>query len=104
MLSVHRKWMVDYNVQRHWAHRERQDGCLSPAQVLGWHKGTMYPETVLNRILFATRYTRYLDTHGYLRFHNWKLYGERGLAARPVTIWVYDGTLKVEYEAVLLSP
>src|SRR5512135_856924 len=50
MISVHRKWMQDYNAQRHWAHRERQDGCLSPAQVLGWHKGTMYPEAVLNRI------------------------------------------------------
>jgi len=90
-------------VQRHWAHRERQDGCMSPAQVLGWHKGTMYPEEVLNRILFATRYTRSLDKHGYLRFHHWKLYGERGLAGSPVAVWVYDGSLKVEYQAVLLS-
>ena len=35
----------------------------------------MYPETVLNRLLFTTRYTRYLNKHGYLRFHHWKLYG-----------------------------
>src|SRR5712692_4608466 len=76
---------------------------MSPAQVLGWHKGTMYPEEVLNRILFATRYTRSLDKHGYLRFHHWKLYGERGLAGSPVAVWVYDGSLKVEYQAVLLS-
>jgi len=103
MLEIHRKWVRDYNVQRHWAHRERQDGCISPAQVLGWHKGTMYPEAVLNRILFATRYTRHLDKHGYLRIHNWKFYGEQGLASQPVTVWVYDGSLKVEYRAVLLS-
>jgi putative transposase len=103
MQETHRTWVCDYNVQRHWAHRERQDGCMSPAQVLGWHKGTMYPETVLNRILFATRYTRTLDKHGYLCFHRWKLYAERGLAKEPVTIWVYDGTLKVEYQATLLS-
>ena len=103
MLDIHRTWVRDYNIQRHWAHRERQDGCLSPAQVLGWHKGTMYPEEVLNRILFATRYTRSLDRHGYLRFHHWRLYGERGLAGSPVTVWVYEGTLKVEYQAVLLS-
>src|SRR6266704_167152 len=76
---------------------------LSPAQVLDWHKGTMYPEAVLNRILFATRYTRHLDKHGYLRIHNWKFYGEQGLASQPVTVWVYDGSLKVEYRAVLLS-
>ena len=53
--------------------------------------------------LVATRYTRYLNKDGYLRFHHWKLYGERGLASHPVTIWVYDGTLKIEYQAVLLS-
>ena len=29
MLEIHRDWVRDYNVQRHWAHRERQDGCLS---------------------------------------------------------------------------
>src|SRR5260370_11614743 len=40
----------------------------SPVEVLDWHKGTMYPASVLDRILFATRYTRHLDTHGLLRF------------------------------------
>ena len=75
----------------------------SPAQVLSWHKGTVYPESVLNRILFATRYTRHLDRHGYIRFHDWRLYGERGLAHQPVNVWIYEGTLKVEHQAVTLS-
>ena len=75
----------------------------SPAKVMGWHKGTMYPTEFLDRILFATHYTRYLDKHGFLRFQNWKLYGERGLAKAPVTVWVYEGSLKVEYQAVTLS-
>ena len=39
------------------------------------------------------RYTRHLDTHGLLRFQNWKLYAERGLPKAPVTVWVYDGSL-----------
>jgi hypothetical protein len=90
-------------VQRHWAHEKREDGCHSPAEVLDWHKGTMYPAEFLDRILFATRYTRHLDKHGFLRFQNWKLYGERGLAKAPVTVWVYEGSLKVEYQAVTLS-
>ena len=63
----------------------------------------MYPESVLNRILFATRYVRHLDKHGFLRFQNWKLYGERGLAKAKVTVWVYEGSLKVEHQAVTLS-
>jgi hypothetical protein len=102
-LSIHRKWMQDYNHQRHWGHEKREDGCHSPAEVIGWHKGTMYPESVLDRILFATRYTRYLDKHGFLRFSHWKLYGERGLAHQPVSVWVYEGTLRIEYQAVTLS-
>jgi putative transposase len=63
----------------------------------------MYPESVLNRILFATRYTRHLNRLGYLRVQDWKLYGEAGLSGEPVTVWVYDGRITVEYQAVTLS-
>jgi hypothetical protein len=103
MITIHRRWMHDYNHQRHWAHESREDGCHSPAAVLGGQKGTMYPASVLDRILFATRYTRHLDTHGLLRFHHWKLYAERGLPRAPVTVWVYEGSLKIEYQAVTLA-
>ena len=75
----------------------------SPAAVLGGQKGTVYPESVLSRILFATRYVRHLDRHGFLRFADWKFYGERGLAKAKVTVWIYEGSLKVEKEAVTLS-
>jgi len=103
MLATHRQWMHDYNTQRHWAHEKREDGCHSPAAVLGGQKGTVYPESVLNRILFATRYVRRLDKNGFLRFQNWRFYGERGLPKAKVTIWIYEGSLKVEKEAVTLS-
>jgi transposase len=103
MQQIHRKWVRDYNTQRHWAHEQREDNCHSPAEVIGWHKGTMVPQETLNRILFATRYTRHLDRHGFIRFQDWHLYGERGLAHQPVTVWVYEGTLKLEYQAVMLS-
>jgi len=103
MISVHRSWMRDYNAQRHFAHEKREDGCHSPAHVLGEQKGTVYPESVLNRILFATRYTRHLNRFGYLRVQGWKLYGEAGLPSSPVTVWVYDGSITVEYQAVTLS-
>ena len=103
MQQIHRTWVQDYNSQRDFAHEQRDDGCHSPAQVIGWHKGTMVPEETLNRILFATRYTRKLDRHGYIRFQDWRLYGEQGLAHQPVTVWVYEGTLKLEYQVVTLS-
>lgn len=103
MQQIHRKWVQDYNSQRHWAHEKRDDGCHSPAEVIGWHKGTLVPVETLNRILFATCYTRHLDRHGYIRFQDWRLYGERGLAYQPVNVWVYEGTLKLEHQAVTLS-
>jgi len=31
MITTYRKWMQDYNSQRHWAHEKRDDGCHSPA-------------------------------------------------------------------------
>jgi putative transposase len=103
MIAIHRRWMRDYNMQRHFAHEKREDGCHSPAAVLGGQKGTVYPESVLSRILFATRYVRHLDKNGFLRFADWKFYGERGLPRAKVTIWIYEGSLKVEKEAVTLS-
>ncbi|MBA2286423.1 MAG: helix-turn-helix domain-containing protein [Ktedonobacteraceae bacterium] len=103
MDQIHRKWVQDYNAQRHWAHEQREDNCHSPAEVIGWHKGVMVPQETLNRVLFAIRYTRHLDQHGFIRFQDWRLYGERGLAHQLVTVWVYEGTLKLEYQAVTLS-
>lgn len=103
MVATHRQWMHDYNVQRHFAHEKREDGNHSPAAVLGDAKGRVYPESVLSRILFATRYVRRLDKHGFLRYQDWKFYGERGLAKAKVTVWIYEGSLRVEKEAVTLS-
>jgi hypothetical protein len=103
MLAIHQRWVTDYNSQKHWAHRKRQDGRHSPSEVLGWVKGTLYPEAVLNRVLFATRYTRHLNRYGYLRFQHWALYGEYGLAGMPVTLWVHEGSLEVDYHAVTLA-
>jgi|GEM_PF-224575 len=103
MLAIHHKWRQDFNTQRHWAHEKREDGCHSPVSVLAGATGRRYPESVLSRILFATRYVRHLDRNGFLRYQNWKVYGERGLAKAKVTVWIYEGLLKVEKEAVTLS-
>jgi hypothetical protein len=58
---------------------------------------------VLSRALYATQFTRQIDRHGYVRFKHWRLYGERGLTGEDVSVWVYEGNLKVEYQATALS-
>lgn len=65
--------------------------------------GRTYPPEVLSRVLYATQFTRHLDRHGYIRFQDWRLYGERGLAYQPVNVWAYEDTLKVEYQTTTLS-
>jgi transposase len=101
--QAHRTWWANYNSEHHFAHRERQDGRHSPSEVLRGVLGRTYPEEVLSRVLYATQFTRHLDTHGYVRFRKWRFFGENGLAGEEVSVWVYEGTLKVEYQATTLS-
>jgi len=51
----------------------------------------------LHRVFHRTRSGQRLDRLGYLRFRNWHLYGERGLAGGEVAVWRYEQTLTVEF-------
>src|SRR5712691_3251563 len=93
--QAHQTWWQNYNSENHYAHRERQDGRHSPDAVLRGVLGRTFPEEALSRALYATQFTRHLDKHGYLRFRNWRFFGENGLAGEEVSVWVYEDTLKV---------
>ncbi len=101
--QAHRTWWVNYTIEKHYAHQTRQDGRHSPTEVLRGVLGRTFPEEVLSRALYATQFTRQIDRHGYVRFKHWRWYGERGLTGEDVSVWVYEGNLKVEYQATALS-
>jgi hypothetical protein len=101
--QAHQTWWSNYNQEKHYAHRERQDGRHSPSEVLRGVLGRTYPEEVFSRVLYATQFTRHVDRQGYVRFKNWRLFGEHGLAGSDVSVWIYEGTLKIEYQATALS-
>jgi hypothetical protein len=102
--QAHQTWWKNYNIEDHYAHRERQDGRHSPDAVLRGVLGRTYPEEVLSRVLYAMQFTRHLDKHGYVNFKHWRFFGEDGLTAgSQVSVWVYEGTLKIEYRATTLS-
>lgn len=94
---------MNYNTEKHYAHQTRQDGRYSPTAVLRGILGRTFPEEVLSRALYATQFTRQIDRHGFVKFKHWRFYGERGLAGEDVSVWVYEGNLKVEYQATALS-
>lgn len=87
----------------HMAHEKRDDGCHSPAAVLGWVKG-MQPEPDLIYCAFeAICETRTLTKASYARFRNILLYGEQGLAGKKVLINIFQDVLTLEYGDYPLS-
>jgi len=97
LVASHDQFVADYNYQLHWAHRDRQDGRHSPAEVLGWVQGVQRDPAELHRIFYATRFGRRLDKLGYVRFRHWRIYGEQGLARRSAAVWLYGETLLLEF-------
>jgi len=104
LAEAHDTWRADYNAQRHWAHEKREDGRRSPEAVLGFYTALLrHREEDLHRAFFSTRSTRVLDPLGYVRFLDWKLYGEEALARREAAVWLQPGSLALEYGGQTLS-
>jgi putative transposase len=95
--ELHAAWVHDYNTQEHWAHQKRQDGRRSPKDVLGWHTGRQREEEELARIFAPARFWRRVDQQGYVRFRNWRLYGERSLVGRSAMVWLTEEHLTLQY-------
>ena len=103
LLQAHDHFMEDYNVQSHWAHRERKDGKLSPREVLGWLTEVRHHPEDLRRAFFSTRFARRMDGLGYVTFRRWRLYGEEGLAGSVAALWLGAADLTIEYDGQPLS-
>src|SRR5215213_8518370 len=103
LLQEHDRWVRDYNVQEHYAHRHRKKGRRSPSEVLAWVKTPCFKEEDLRRAFFFARHTRTLDYLGYLVLQRFRLYAEEGLARTEVVVWVREDSLTVEYGGEALS-
>lgn len=103
LAQAHERFVEDYNAQSHFAHRGRDDGRRSPAEVLGFASGVRHREEELRRAFFSTRFVRVLDALGYARFRHWRLYGEEGLAGREAALWLAAESLTLEHGGNPLS-
>jgi hypothetical protein len=97
LVTAHKKWVLDYNYQKHLAHEKREDGRHSPAEVLGWVTGKQFEPDYMYRAFSAICETRTLTKAGYARFRDFLLYGERGLAGKKALINIFQDTLALEY-------
>jgi hypothetical protein len=103
LLAAHEKWMRDYNFQRHMAHDNRNDGCHSPAAVLGWIKGVQPEPERVYQAFSSICETRRLNKAGYAKFRNFFLYGERNLAGETVLVDIFQDVLTLDYQQEKLS-
>jgi hypothetical protein len=101
--DAHDRWVGDYTFQVHWAHRQRDDGRESPADVLDWILGRVWTPSALEYAFHALRYSRRLDAKGYLRFRFWRLYAEPGLERQRVAVWLYQEQVTVEFQYAQLA-
>ncbi len=103
LVEAHDRFVEDYNAQAHFAHEGRDDGRRSPAEVLGFACGVRHREEELRRAFFSARFVRVLDSLGYGRFRNWRVYGEEALAGREAALWLAAESLTVEHAGEPLS-
>jgi hypothetical protein len=97
MRAIHDRFCADYNLQPHWAHRQRKAGRRTPEAVLGPIHGVWCDEAELDR-LFRIRSGRVFDAGGSVRYKRWRIYGERGLAKQRGEVWVFGEVLSVTFE------
>jgi hypothetical protein len=71
--------------------------------VLNWVKGHLWEADELHYAFYATRFGRTLDKLGYVRFRQYRLYSEPGLARRRVAVWLYGEQITVAFDETLLA-
>lgn len=101
--DCHAEFVELFNSTSHWAHRDREDGRRTPEAVLGWVRGRDLDVGELQRHLRHLQFVRTVNRYGFVSVQRFYIYAERGLARRRVAIWIYEGSLRMEYEQTLLA-
>src|SRR5215217_1049369 len=103
LAEAHDRFVLDYNVQEHFAHQRCEDGRRSPGEVLSWISGLRFHPEDLERAFFSERFSRVLDASGYATLMRWRLYGEEALAGKEANLWLLENTLTLEHASEPLS-
>jgi transposase InsO family protein/transposase len=99
----HAAFIETFNTTPHWAHRTRADGHRTPVEVLGWLRGRRVEPQRLRELFGRTAWLRTVNRYGFVSVQRFYLYAESGLARQRVSIWIYEGQLRIEYQQTLLA-
>jgi transposase InsO family protein len=99
----HAAFIETFNSTRHWAHQNRKDGYRRPADVLGWVKGRAVDMASLRQLFGRVELLRTVNRYGFVSVQRFYIYAEDGLSRQRVSIWIYEGQLRIEYDQTLLA-
>ena len=99
----HAAFIETFNTTRHWAHLNRKDGYRRPADVLGWVKGRVVDVAYLRQLFGRVEFLRTVNRYGFVSVQRFYIYAEDGLSRQRVSIWIYEGQLRIEYDQTLLA-
>jgi putative transposase len=101
--NQHAAFIETFNTTPHWAHRTRTDGHRTPVEVLGWLRGRIVEPQRLRELFGRTEFLRTVNRYGFVSVQRFYLYAEHGLARQRVSIWIYEGQLRIEYHNTLVA-
>ena len=101
--NLHAEFIDTFNTTRHHAHEERTDGRHTPRDVLAWICGHAVDEQELQDLFRRLHFTRTVNRYGFVSVQRFFIYAEQGLSRQRVSIWVYEGQLRIEYQETLLA-
>jgi transposase InsO family protein len=99
----HAAFIETFNTTRHWAHHDREDGYRRPAEVLGWVTGRAVDTARLRQLFGRVEFLRTVNRYGFVSVQRFYIYAEDGLSRQRVSIWIYEGYLRIEYAQTLVA-
>ena len=72
-------------------------------EVLGWLRGRIVEPQRLRELFGRTEWRRTVNHYGFVSVQRFYLYAEHGLARQRVSIWIYEGQLRIEYHQTLVA-
>jgi hypothetical protein len=101
--NFHAEFTDTFNTTTHYAHQERADGRHTPMAVLSWVRGRAIDPAQLHRLFQRLQFTRTVNRYGFVSVQRFYIYAEHGLSRQRVSIWIYEGQLRIEYQETLLA-
>jgi len=101
--NQHAAFIETFNTTPHWGHRQQAPGARTPVEVLGWLRGRAVDPKRLRQLFGRAEFLRTINRYGFVSMQRFYIYAESGLSRQRVSIWIYEGQLRIEYQKTLLA-